>query len=151
MQTHYKHITNGGKRMSKSEGKARSITLKVPKNIDLEEMSNDQIEELAKDMAMKAADGVPKNSTLLGIEKLVLTNSSSPEVGVWGQWSRACDDKKLGREGLVINPAVFEAPIREDIENIGSSKVVMQNKVKKTAVKTAIKVVRKQTRRKKTK
>jgi len=95
----------------------RRLSLQVPKNTNLEKMSDDEVEKLALDMSRKMAASLPKGSELSGIEGVTLTQQGSAAgFGIGIGWSRACDRAELSREGLVVNPQVFVDPIRtEDI------------------------------------
>jgi hypothetical protein len=102
----------------------KQLVIQVPKNVNLVEMSNEEIEKLALEMSRKAATGFPKESEVLGVERLVLASAKKPDVDVWGSWSRACGKADLTREGLVVNPEVFEEAVRE----APSMKSVIQSK-----------------------
>ena len=116
-------------KLVKTSGDApKQISLQVPENVNLLEMSNEEIEALALDFAKKAAEGIPKDSTILGIENVTLTNNPDIGVGVWGQWSRSCGKSDLPG-GVVVDPEIFQAPRIKDYQaKPGSSKMIIDNK-----------------------
>lgn len=93
------------------EAKPRRLSLEVPQNVNLSQMSDDEIERLALDMSRKMASTLPKGTVLAGVEGVTL-NQNRPGVGVEVGWSRACGRAELTREGLVVNPEVFTNAIR---------------------------------------
>jgi hypothetical protein len=100
------------KASTKLQSTPREIALEVPRNVNLVEMSAKEIDRLALDMARKATASLPPDSALLGVERVTLTSRSSPEIGVWGQWSRGCGrSKELNRDDITINPEVFVSPV----------------------------------------
>jgi hypothetical protein len=103
------------KASTKLQSTPREIALEVPKNINLVEMSAKEIDKLAQDMARKAASSLPANSALLGVDRLTLTNSASPQVGVWGEWSRGCGRPRDVRDDITINPDVFVSPVESKL------------------------------------
>ncbi|KFA90152.1 hypothetical protein [Archangium violaceum] len=94
----------------------REISLQVPPDINLAELSNEELEKLALDMSRKAASGLPKNSSLLGINRLNLTNSARMgiDIGILIGWSRSCDRTDLGHD-VIIDPEVFRQPIPAEV------------------------------------
>ncbi|MGA2737415.1 MAG: hypothetical protein ABSG65_08180 [Bryobacteraceae bacterium] len=101
----------------------KSLALQVPPNINLENLSNAEIEKLAIEMAQKVAASGPPQSTLLGVDRLVLTNAQKPDVGVEVTWTRACASAESPREGIAINPQAFAEPV-VDIATFPSTKIV---------------------------
>jgi hypothetical protein len=110
------------------------ISLQVPKNVNLVEMSNEEIEALALEMSRKAVSELPRDTAVLGVDRVTLATSAKPEIGVWGEWSRACARAELRRD-IVVNPEVFQDPLQN--VTAPSVKSVIQNKgsVKSTRTK----------------
>jgi hypothetical protein len=115
-------------RVENIQGTPKRISLQVPENINLIEMSNEDLEAMALEMSRKIASDLPRSSTLLGVERIVLTNNPSADWEVWGEWSRGCFRPELEREGLVVNPEVFQSPIQDVSTGTQASKRVIQNK-----------------------
>jgi len=113
-----------------TEGTPKQISLKVPDNIKLEEMTTEEIEKLALDMARKAASGLPKDSTLLGIDSISLAKEdlNNKALGFGIIWKRSCDAGDLTREGIKVNPEVFRDPVRHDLLDSVSTKVRIETK-----------------------
>jgi hypothetical protein len=110
------------------QGIPKKISLQVPENVNLVQMSAEEIEALALDLSKKATKDLPKGSSLLGIEKVTLTNTPKLDWGVWGEWSRACGSRELPGD-IIINPEIFEDPINpQALDKVNSSKVIMENK-----------------------
>jgi hypothetical protein len=103
----------------------KSLALQVPPNINLEKMSSAEIEKLAIEMSQKVAASAPANSTLLGVDRLVLTSKAKADVGVEVSWTRACAVAETPREGLSINPEAFADPA-VDLTQFGSAKIVTE-------------------------
>jgi hypothetical protein len=104
----------------------KSLALQVPANINLEKMSTAEIEKLAIEMSQKVAAAAPKNSTVLGVDRLVLTNRAKADVGVEVTWTRDCGSRDLAREGIAINPEAFSDPVQIDVAAHPSTKVTVE-------------------------
>lgn len=107
-------------------GRSQRISLQVPENVNLVEMSSEEIERLALDMAHKAAATLPPRGALLGIDRLTLTNNAKTGIDVWGEWSRACARTELDPEGLVVNPEIYLSPLEGDISALPSAKLLIK-------------------------
>jgi hypothetical protein len=136
----------GNERLTESTPppKRKSLALQVPPNIDLEKMSAEEIERLAIDMVQKVSASVPKNSTVLGIDRLVLTNAPTSDIGIGVivHWTRACEpwwpifgdrEPQVGvaeRKGIGVNPEAFVDPAIDaiDIATHPSHKTVTDRK-----------------------
>lgn len=100
----------------------RRISLEVPKDVNLSEMSDKEIERLAVDLSRRAAAPLPKGTVLSGVQGVALRQVG---VGVEVGWSRSCARAELSREGLVVNPEIFVDRLRlTDIKDKSIKKTI---------------------------
>lgn len=99
-----------------------TVSLQVPPSVNLASMSTAEIEKLALELSRNAASAFPKDSVFRGVERVNLTSSSQPALGIdiLISWSRDCGLLDLGRD-VKVDPTVFQNPVAEHISTTAKS------------------------------
>ena len=89
---------------------ARVVQLRMPESERLLDMSAEEIERFVEDHADRVLEGLPEGVRPVGVNAVsldALRPGSGREIGVWGEWTRAC----CGKRELIEE---FEEPVMED-------------------------------------
>lgn len=76
---------------------AKYYQLRAPASMSLEKMSEKEIDKMVAQRADQVLESLPDDFSLVGVQGVVMdsvTPGTAQAPGVWGQWTRACCDKR---------------------------------------------------------
>lgn len=91
---------------------SKTFCIRAPKSMKVHKMSVAEVEKFVKKEAGRMLEAMPKDVRPVGINKVAIDSiakETSAEVEVWGQWTRACND----RRGDIID---YVDPLIQEVE-----------------------------------